>query len=510
MTEPAGPAQPSSGRARFRLEVFYNWPGLLGLALIAVNLAATLVVFTADLLMGIEYVGVVYALLGLATALSLAIALFGGAVGWRRKRRGVPSRLLEPWTLDLMRSRDRRFALAGLVATVLLLGVFASATGQGVRYIESRQFCVNVCHAVMEPEGTAALHSPHANLACADCHVGSGAVHFAQAKLNGMRQLWGVVSGRYARPIPTPVADMLPAEELCEGCHARDHWIGSKETQYTYFAGDEENTVHRLRMLIKVGGIRPGSGRGEGIHSHMLLDRKVEYVAADPQKSEILWVRVTEADGEVRTYRREDEGSDEAIAGKPLHVMSCLDCHNRPAHQFRAPTDLMNTLLASGRVDPGLPAIKTRGVALLEESHPDRATALASIDQQLRELYEGDHERSPGDPSVAAAITAIQEAWALNTFPKMNVSWRAYPNHLGHRDSAGCFRCHNDELMTESGETVFTNCTGCHLVLTQGDSFEASPVDFQQGIPFFHFADAESFEEYEDCSSCHNGGSDIY
>ena len=56
MTEPAGPAQPSSGWARFHLEVLYNWPGLLGLALIAVNVAAALVVFTADLLGGAKLV----------------------------------------------------------------------------------------------------------------------------------------------------------------------------------------------------------------------------------------------------------------------------------------------------------------------------------------------------------------------------------------------------------------------------------------------------------------------
>jgi nitrate/TMAO reductase-like tetraheme cytochrome c subunit len=139
-----------------------------------------------------------------------------------------------PWTLDLMRSRDRRFALAGFVASVRLVGVFASATGQGVRYVESLQFCVNGCHAVIEPEGTAALHSPHAKLACAECHVGSGAVHFARAKLEGMRQLWGVVSGRYQRPMPVPVAGMLPAEELCESCHARERWVGSKEKHYSY------------------------------------------------------------------------------------------------------------------------------------------------------------------------------------------------------------------------------------------------------------------------------------
>jgi NapC/NirT cytochrome c family, N-terminal region len=500
---------PPRERARFRFEIFYNWPALLGLALVAVNVAAAFVVFAADLLVGIKYVGVVYALLALATALGGLMCGIGGLIGVRRRRRGAASRLLEPWTIDLLRSRDRRFAFAGLVATVLLFGLFASATGQGVRYLESRQFCVNVCHAVMEPEGTAALHSPHSNLACSECHVGSGALHFAAAKLNGMRQLWGVVSGTYPRPIPVPLPDMSTAAEACETCHARNHWVGFKEKQYTYFAGNEENTAHPLRMLVKVGGIRSDGG-GEGIHYHMLLDRKVEYVAADPQKSEILWVRVTEASGEVRTYRREDTGSDEAIAGKPVNEMGCLDCHNRPAHVFRPPTVLMDALLASGQVDPRLASIKTRGVALLEDAYPDRATAVASIDQRLREFYESDHGRAPGDPAVAAASSAIQEAWSRNNFPQMNVSWRAYPSHIGHRDSPGCFRCHNDELATESGATIFTNCTGCHLVLTQGDSLKATPVDFRKGVPFFHFADEESFDQYQECSLCHDGGSAIY
>ena len=496
--------------SRSRLEIFYNWPSLLGLALIVVNLAAALVVLVVDLLVGVEYVGAVYALLALATLLGAAVMGVGGWIGARRRQRGAPSRALEPWTLDLTRKRDRRFALAGLVATVLLVGVFASAMEQGVRYTESREFCVNVCHAVMEPEGTAALHSPHASLTCAECHVGSGAVHFTRAKLNGMRQLWGVVTGDYARPIPVPVADLRPAEELCEGCHARERWVGYKEKRYSYHAGDEENTPHPVRMLMKVGGVRPGSGRGEGIHFHMLLDRKVEYVASDPKSTEMLWVRVTDAQGGVRTYRREEKGSDEAIAGKPVREMSCLDCHNRPAHRFRAPTTLVNELIAARIIDPTLPFVKVRGVSLLEQAYPDRATGLATIDRKLREFYEQEQHRPAGDPAVAAASAALQRAWAENSFPHMQVSWQTYPSHLGHLNSPGCFRCHNDELTDEDGSTLFTNCTDCHIVLTQGEDGAAKPVDFEHGVPFYHFADEESFEDYEDCASCHNGGSDIY
>jgi hypothetical protein len=302
---------------------------------------------------------------------------------------------------------------------------------------------------------------------------------------------------------------MLPPEVLCEGCHARERWVGYKEKQYSYFAGDEANTPHPVRMLVKVGGIRPGSGRGEGIHYHMLLDRKVEYVASDEKKSEMLWVRVTDADGEVRTYRREENG-DDALAGRPVHTMSCLDCHNRPAHQFRAPTTLVNELLAAGIVDRGLPSVKTKAVALLEESHPDRAAALASIEEQMRELYEGEHGRPAGDPALAAAIGALQQAWSENTFPHMKVSWQTYPNHNGHLNTPGCFRCHNDELVSEDGSTIFTECSDCHVVLTQGEGPPAAAVDFERGIPFYHFTDDENFESYEDCASCHNGGSDIY
>ena len=504
MSVPPSEARPD------RLALFSNWPGLLGLALVAVNVAAALAVFVADLFVGVEYVGAVYALLALATLVGAALAGLGALLALRRRQRGAPSRVLEPWTLDLMRPRDRRFALAGLVATVLGIGAFASATSQGVRYMESRDFCVNACHTVMEPEGTAALHSPHANLACAECHVGSGAVHFARAKLNGMRQLWGVVSGDYARPIPVPVEGMLPAEQLCEGCHARERWFGSREKSYPYFEGDDANTPHPVRMLLKVGGIHPGTGRGEGIHYHMLLDRKVEYVASDPQKSEMLWVRVTDAGGEVRTYRRGEDGSDEAVAGEPVHEMSCLDCHNRPAHQFRAPTTLMNELLAAGLVDRELPFAKVKGVALLEQEHPDRATALASIDRGLREFYEGEHELEPGDPALAAASEALQRAWARNTFPHMRVGWQTYPNHLGHLDSPGCFRCHNDELVDDEGTALFGSCTDCHVVLSQGRADPPAPVDFERGVPFYHFTDDDTFEDYEDCASCHNGGSDIY
>ena len=41
----------------------------------------------------------------------------------------------------------------------------------------------------MKPEYTAYLHSPHARVACVDCHVGSGTSAYVKAKINGVHQL---------------------------------------------------------------------------------------------------------------------------------------------------------------------------------------------------------------------------------------------------------------------------------------------------------------------------------
>jgi hypothetical protein len=92
----------------------------------------------------------------------------------------------------------------------------------------------------------------------------------------------------------------------------------------------------------------------------------------------------------------------------------------------------------------------------------------------------------------------------------MKASWQAHPWHLGHLNSPGCFRCHNDELLDEDGDALFTSCNDCHVVLAQGDTEGLREVDLARGVPFYHFADDDVFEDYEDCASCHNGGTDIY
>ena len=68
----------------------------------------------------------------------------------------------------------------------------------------------------MHPQYTAWQDAPHSEVACVQCHIGEGGRAFVKYKMNGMRQLYRVVTGHYPRPIPG-VADLRPAQE----CAAR-------------------------------------------------------------------------------------------------------------------------------------------------------------------------------------------------------------------------------------------------------------------------------------------------
>ena len=44
------------------------------------------------------------------------------------------------------------------------------------------------------------------------------------------------------------------------------------------------------------------------------------------------------------------------------------------------------------------------------------------------------------------------------------LTWKDFPNNVGHFDSPGCFRCHDGKHMTDKGEAVRLQCTLCHAL----------------------------------------------
>jgi hypothetical protein len=45
---------------------------------------------------------------------------------------------------------------------------------------------------------------------------------------------------------------------------------------------------------------------------------------------------------------------------------------------------------------------------------------------------------------VERGAREVLAVYSRNVFPEMKVTWGAYPNHIGHTDFTGCFRCHDE------------------------------------------------------------------
>jgi hypothetical protein len=245
----------------------------------------------------------------------------------------------------------------------------------------------------------------------------------------------------------------------------------------------------------------------------MFVAQKVEYVARDPQRQEIAWVKVTRADGSTVEY--ENTGNpltDSERESLPVRTMDCLDCHNRPAHRFTAPIDSVNDALAIGSIPRDIPFIKLEAVKALDGDYATTEAAMAGIAETLTAVYRQDHSEfsDEGGERLSKAIHTLQDIYRETIFPEMKANWSAHPDNIGHRDWPGCFRCHNDEMESSDGDTVFTTCTRCHLILSQGADGDRLAVDLTEGKPFVHPEDDEEIEEYSACNDCHTGGAGLY
>ena len=139
-------------------------------------------------------------------------------------------------TVDFSHQGVRRTVLFIAIMTAINIPIFAFATYQGTVFMESTQFCGQTCHKVMDPEYTAYQRSPHARVACVECHIGPGAPWFVRSKLSGSYQVLAVTFNLYPRPISTPIHNLRPARETCEQCHWPERFSGDKLVVKTNFA----------------------------------------------------------------------------------------------------------------------------------------------------------------------------------------------------------------------------------------------------------------------------------
>ncbi len=181
-----------------------------------------LIVFLADLFgwHTNPYLGILFFLI-MPTFFVFGLLLIplGAWIDRRRRRKGkAPLEVRWP-SVDFNDPQQRAFAGIVLLGTCANVIIISLATYRGVQYMDSVQFCGQVCHEVMKPEFAAYQDSPHSRVACVECHIGPGASWFARSKVSGTRQVFAVMLNTFPRPIPSPVQNLRPAREVCEQCH---------------------------------------------------------------------------------------------------------------------------------------------------------------------------------------------------------------------------------------------------------------------------------------------------
>jgi nitrate/TMAO reductase-like tetraheme cytochrome c subunit len=472
-----------------------NWLSLTGLVVVIGSIFSFLLLVLLDTMAHFSnpYVGILTYVIAPGFLISGLVLTAIGAVRERRQLRGAGT-LLPKVVIDLTRPRDRRVLGWFLLGSLAFLLLSAFGSYQTYHFSESTQFCGQTCHTVMQPELVTYSHGPHARVGCVDCHIGPGAEWFVKAKVSGTYQLYAVAFNKYPRPVPTPIKNLRPAQQTCEQCHWPQKFVGNLERTYNYFLGDETNTPYTLSLLMKVGGGDPTHGPTGGIHWHMNVGNKVEYIATDEARQTIPWVRITDAQGVVTVFRT--KSFTNAPTPQTLRQMDCMDCHNRPAHSYEAPDASVNLQMSLGRINPGLPWIKTNALWALTRSYTNETQALQGIATFLVGKY-------PTDPRIRPAIDAVQQIYRNNFFPEMKANWRVYPNNIGHKDWPGCFRCHDGKHLAEDGKRAIkaNDCNACHTILAQGsgaDLLKMTPV----GQEFKHPGG-----DYDpSCIDCHTGG----
>jgi len=501
-------SQPGKESGLKRLRRFVGNPiSLIGLALAVVAFGNFLFLFFLDLTTPhpSPYVGILAYMVAPAFLIAgLALIVFGG---WydRRKRSREPGKEIRYLAIDFNDPSQRGAVAFVFSFLVAFIGVSVVGSYKAYEFTDSVQFCGQLCHGVMNPEFTAYQLSPHARVACVDCHVGAGATWYVKSKLSGARQVIATIAKTYPRPIPTPVHDLRPAAETCEQCHWPKKFYGAQLKVFTHYASDEKNTPRQIRMLINTGGGDPATGAPEGIHWHMNISTIITYVS-DEKRQAISYVQVQDQQGRVTEYYAKDSTlSKEQIARAPKRRMDCVDCHNRPTHIYVAPDQAVDRSLLARRLDSSLPYLKQQSVAALTGNYETTPAAMQGIAKAIESYYETKYPdlAKSKELEIRSAVEELQRIYRDTTFAEMKVNWQTHPNNIGHFYFSGCFRCHDEQHVSPDGKVLTKACDGCHTVLSQEEGgvslIPASKVTFQHPIDLGDLTQVN-------CSDCHTGG----
>ena len=404
--------------------------------------------------------------------------------------------------------RWRRVLPYATLAGAFVVVAFSGATVW--EYTNSPPFCGTTCHS-MPPEYTAYLTSPHARILCVECHIGRDYLGSrVLRKVGDLKHVFATAFKTYEFPIRAD--DMRPARETCEQCHSPQKFADDSLREIRRFGSDVNNTPTSIYLMMKTGGGSKRQGLGRGIHWH--IENKVFYLPADEHDQDIPYVRVIEDDGSITEYVDIESNVDAAqVDPSQLKEMDCITCHNRITHLILPPADSVDKLMLRGLIPATIPEIHLKAVEVLSGRYDTTQEALERI-AGLRDYYRQAHPDyySAHSDQIESVIATLQETYTNSTFPEQKADWTTHANNIGHRLTAGCFRCHDGTHLNDQQKAIRLECNLCHSV-----PVVAGPNDFVANIEISRGPEPESHLNpnwlglHRDtfdatCSNCHTTG----
>ncbi len=490
---------------------FRNWTSIIGASIALMNFVfiifLLIISFVFDI--GSSYIGLfIYMILPAFLITGLILIPVGMFLSKRKSKKRGDRVGTKDWPLiDFNSPGTRNASVIFVVGTMVLLIFSAVGSYEAFHITESVEFCGKLCHKVMEPEFVAYHESSHERVSCVECHVGNGADWYVKSKLSGLYQVYSVLAKKYPTPIPTPIHNLRPARQTCEQCHWPEKFYDRKLKIKRSYLSDEGNTEHNIQMLMKTSSDHNALGITEGIHRHINPDIKIEYIAVDAKRKKIPWVRYTNLKtGEVNIFEDTDQKlSQNEIDSLEVRTMDCLDCHNRPSHNYKVPQNIIDEFMIAGTISKDLPYIKIVSTELLDKDYPSTDSAFIAIDYEVKAYYKKHYPDllQSKKQEIEDAIAGIQKGYSKNFFPKMGVKWSEYPNFLGHLETEGCYRCHNDTHSTTDGKVISRDCNLCHSIIAQGTSLSMEYSNFEEPLEFKHPVDIDEAWKEMLCTDCH-------
>ncbi len=490
---------------------YYNTLSLAGTVIAIVNLFLILLFFTVGFFFEntSSYLGLfIYIMLPGFLLIGLILIPIGMIIEVQRRKKREIDKDEKAWPiLDFNLSRYRNaFVIFGVGTTFLFL-LTGVGSYEAFHYTESVEFCGTLCHEVMKPEYATYQHSPHARVSCVACHVGSGADWYVRSKLSGLRQVYAVLTDDFSRPIPTPLHNLRPARETCEKCHWPEKFYERQLRNTKHYLADSLNTEWNISLQMKIGASHSAYGLTEGIHWHINPEVKIEYIPKRDNRKDIPWIKYTNLEtGEETLYQdAESPLKEKKLAEAIPREMDCMDCHTRPSHAYFTPSQFVDEGLTNGQIPKNLPYIKRVAMDLFLYPYESTDTALYEIENYTKNYYKDNlpeiYDTRMGD--INNSIEAIKSGFSRNIFPEMQASWDEYEDNIGHKTYNGCFRCHDDNHVSEDGKVISKDCNICHTIVLQGKPGEEQFANLNEAVDFIHPKKLKGGWEDDLCYDCH-------